>query len=87
MGEIQCACCTNCGTRKGINLYAALAIKKKYMLLFFLPVDTYLLGLSVLPCPAKANVPLFVQQASVVHKAGSRGCKGLMDQLLGHVEN
>ena len=23
------ACCTNCGTRKGINLYAALAIKKR----------------------------------------------------------
>ena len=54
------ACCRKSGTRRALNLYAALAIKKRSSTLFC-------------NSPAKANVPLFVQQACRKVEIGAEG--------------
>ena len=76
------ACCTNCGTRKGINLNAALAIKirsicysLKIHLCYVMLSRAYLWIHLLLPMtlfynsPAEANVPLLVQQAMYAFQA------------------
>ncbi len=71
------SCCMKIGTAEAENLYAALSIKKKKcMLLFLLPADTFLYCKKKIystlfyKSPAKANVPLrqmFLQKMLLKH--------------------